>query len=158
MSLFLVGGALSAFAQNYVEKQGRTIEPIQEVFIRPLVADLQLIKPDRQEYGPYHFDVDVSRMTEETLAYIKAAAIYNASEEDNADMIVGTTFNISTPKKGGGLNVSLRGYPVVYTNWRSFGEGNKGDDYRWSDDLLTAFRMRQAAAGSEARDAAVRVR
>lgn len=147
----LVFSGVSAFAQKYEEKQGRVIEPFQTVFARPLVVDMVPVNPNDmsvQEYGPYHFDVEVSKLTFLDLENLRAAAVYNASSEDNADMIVGATFRIQSPQKGGGLDVWVKGYPVKYANWRLFGnnttlDGQKVDDsYNWVGHLLEQYQVR----------------
>jgi len=158
--VFAVVCGLSAGAQEFNQYQGRSIEPLQDVFVRPLTVDMQLIKTERQSYGPYHFNVEVNKMSVGDIETIKINAIYLASEEEDADMIVATTFRIQTPKKGGGLDVIVNGYPVKYINWRSFGRSIDGksqmdEDYLWISSLLNAVQIRPKDGG-EKKDASVK--
>lgn len=161
ISLFVaVLFGLSAGAQEFNQYQGRSIEPLQDVFVRPLTVDMKLLKTERQSYGPYHFPVEVNKMTVGDIETIKINAIYLASEEEGADMIVATTFRIQTPKKGGGLDVVVNGYPVQYINWRPFGRTIDGkaqmeEDYKWISSLLNAVEIRPKDGG-EKKDASVK--
>ena len=149
MVLTLCG--VSAFAQKFEEKQGRLVEPVQTVLARPLVVDLMPVNPSdisMQEYGPYVFtEYDLSKLTTWDIQNAKAAAVYNASSEEGADMIVGATFKIEAAKKG--LSVMVKGYPVKYANWRLFGDQKtvsgdplpEKDEYRWVAYLLDQYRI-----------------
>lgn len=123
---------------RYEQSQARVIEPLQDVYVRPLVVDLEIIKSQCQEYGPFQeFEYkDMSQITIADVEDAKKNAIYKAALIDNADVIVGATFHITDSKKGKGVDVTLRGYPAKYINWRKVGSDPKTDDYQWLGESL----------------------
>jgi len=143
----------SGYAQKnvrYNQSQSRLIEPLQDVYVRPLVADLEIIKSERQQYGPFQeFDFkDISQMTIADIEDAKKNAVYKAALIDNADVIVGVTFQIKESTKGKGVDVTLRGYPAKYTNWRKVGSDPKINDYEWlGESLFKGLQIRRETEG-----------
>lgn len=106
----------------------------------PLVADIKLI-PDANHTFTMEADVNlperaakesdnsylarVNAYVKNRLEEIKTEAIFDFSEEADADVIVSPNFSITT-KSSNGLNlkmtVKVRGYPAKYDNFRSLTE------------------------------------
>ena len=136
-----------SFAQKSVltfqQAQTRVIEPLQDVFVRPLVADLEIIKPERQEY-PVSWEFSHKKLTEMTVQELedaKTLAAYKAAALSDADVIVGATFQVRNHTENGkpteyGVDVIVRGYPAKYTNWHNM--GSKPEDEKWVTHLLKA--------------------
>lgn len=136
-----------AYAQQvkFQQSQTRIIEPLQDVYVRPLVVDLEIIKTDRQVYGPFteYIDKDVTQISFAELEDAKKNAVYNAAIIDDADVIVAATFDVRTPEKGKGILITVRGYPAKYTNWRKVSAngidpetGKPVNDYEWLENSL----------------------
>lgn len=157
----LIAGSILAHAQvSYEQYQGRSIEPLQDTYVRPVVADLEMISLVRKSYGGaegYLFfeGVDVSKLSEAHIENAKISAVYKASAEDNADMIIGTTFEVTSPKKGGGILVKVQGYPAKYAHWRKLGSGDDPEaDYQWlTKGLFIGSQIRQSTGKSGDREA-----
>ena len=134
----LLLAAICLFAVNaagqttYEESQARLIEPKQDVFIVPLVADIQVMdKQVRQDYGPYEFDINsLSTTSVDDVNQYKANALYRAAREADADLIVAATFNVKSDAKGKKMIINVSGYPGKYVNFRSL-KLDKSEDYEW---------------------------
>lgn len=157
LALLLVSTSFTCFAQRieYEEAQSRILEPLQDVYIRPLVADMQLLKNSRQTYGPFLFykGVDIGKITIDNVDNAKKNAAYNAAQIDDADLIVGAVFRVTNAEKGGGLYVEVSGFPVKYSNWHLLGE-NGDDDYKWLQSMTNAEYYGRRSQ-NEQKDAAV---
>lgn len=142
------------FAQKTLEfhqAQTRIIEPMQDVLVRPLVADLEIIKQERVTYpASWQFkDKKLAELTMADLEDAKTLACYLAAANNDADVIVGATFEVRNhiENKGGkqqlsdyGVDIIVRGYPAKYTNWHKMGE--KPEDAKWVTNLIDAQRAR----------------
>lgn len=157
--MMVLMSAIGMYAQkvNFQQSQTRIIEPLQDVYVRPLVVDLDIIKEERQVYGPFmdYIDKDISQITFDMLEEAKKNAAYNASIIDDADVIVAATFDIRTPEKGKGIMITVRGYPAKYTNWRKVNDnatdpktGKPINDYEWLEkSLFEGLRIRKVTQG-----------
>lgn len=105
----------------FEEAISRTVEPEIRMFIQPTIADVEIIATERQQYGPYMFPIQsASALTEGELNNAKAAALYRATELENADVIVGTLFDSYISEKNSKvLVIKLSGFPGKYKNFRS---------------------------------------
>jgi hypothetical protein len=133
-SMFLILAAcccsLASMAQKveYQESQARLVEPRMQVFVKPLIVDLQVLTEKRVKSTPYLFsDKDISTMTLSELESAKINALYQMSVENDADVIVGATFDVRTPGKGKGVEITVTGFPAKYVKWRPIEEM----DYQW---------------------------
>jgi hypothetical protein len=154
--LLIVALACSAagFAQriSYQEAQTRVIEPMQDVFVRPMAADLEIIKKDRQTYGPTLFldgyklaDILSSASAREALEQAKVLATYAAAHKENADVIVGATYLVTSHVENGkiseyGVDITVNGYPARYVNWHKLGDDPK--DKEWFTSLINGQQVR----------------
>lgn len=156
LSVFLFVVTITAYAQKNVTEfhqgQARIIEPMQDVFIRPLVADLEIVKQEITEYFPSWElrGMKLSEITYEHLEQAKKNAVQVAASKDGVDMIVAATFEVRNhiDKKGNivddGVDIIVRGYPAKYVNWHKMGD--QPDDSKWFNSLVEAQHARSAAA------------
>lgn len=129
-------------ADQYRQAQTRMLEPMQEVFVRPLVVDLEIIKEERQTYTAWPWPVDVQKMSVADVTNAKINALYMCAKSDNADVIVAPTFFIESDKKGKCLMVTVEGYPARYKNWKV---ATKEEDYQWIEDVYgTKIRVQNS--------------
>lgn len=127
--------ATTSMAQKKAEfrqAQARVQEPEMAVYVKPLIVDLKVINGQkRMEAGPFIFeDKDVTTMSFDDLKDTKTLALYLASKQLEADVIVAATFDIRTREKGKGLEIMVTGYPAIYSGWRNIEE----KDYQWVRD------------------------
>lgn len=132
---------------EYEHSQARIQEATSDFFVRPMVAELKMLKEECQEYGPFNIypGVAFSDITINHVTDAKANAAYKAAMVAGADIILGATFNVVNGKgKNKGLDVIVRGYPAKYVNFHSFGDAAKGkDDEKWIKILLENERTRK---------------
>jgi len=130
---FLAGNTVSQTAIPQ-QSQSRVIEPKQDVFIVPLVADIQVMdKQERQDYGPYPTPVNATPQSatfDDIVTWLKSDALWKANREANSDLIVAATFNIKSDDKGKNYLVTVSGYPAKFINFRSL-KLDKIEDYEW---------------------------
>lgn len=157
----LMAFATSGFSQKveFRQAQTRVIEPMQDVFVRPLVADLQILKEERQTY-PVSWQFQNKRISDITVADLQDAKIlaaYQAAVQEDADVIVGATFEVRNHEEKGkssdlGIDIIVRGYPAKYINWHKMGEDSTDKD--WVPMLIDGQRARSLGA-SDAKTGAV---
>lgn len=133
MMAVLLGLSQGAMAQKQVEyrqSQSRMLEPLQEVFVRPLIVDLKVLTDTRQRATWPFPDVKVTDMTVGDVETMKTNALYLTAQKYDADVIVGASFDIRTVKKG--LEVTVIGFPARYENWKV---AEKEEDYKWIKEV-----------------------
>ena len=132
LGLILLAMPQGAKAQKveYRQSQSRLIEPQQQVFVRPLVVDLQVITNERQKAVWPFPDVDITKMTVQDIDNLKINALYLTAQKCDADVIVAPTFDIRTVKKG--IEITVIGFPAKYQNWKV---ATKEEDYKWIQDV-----------------------
>ncbi|MBE6314887.1 MAG: hypothetical protein E7079_08065 [Bacteroidales bacterium] len=125
--------AFIAMAQTrtFEESQSRIAEPELKIYIRPMVADLEVLNNQkRMKFGPYKYEVNAKVVTEDDLVNLKATSVYKAAQSSDADVIVGAIFNTyiedSAPNV---VNIEVIGFPAKYVNFRPLGTDEKSDDY-----------------------------
>lgn len=162
--LFSVLMCAAGYAQKveFRQAQTRVIEPIQDVYIRPLVADLEIIKKTRQRYLPsaQFLDKKLTEITLEELADAKILAAYQAAVQEDADVIAGATFEVRNhvDEKGRptdyGIDIIVSGYPAKYTNWHKLGEESSDD--KWVPMLIEGQKSRHFSGDTDKKTDAVR--
>ena len=147
--------ALSVSAQKFAEihnVQSRMIEPIQQVLVKPLVAEIKIIKNELVTFPPSWqlrgvSSLDIYKDERDHGSMIESAvksAIHEAAQREGADMIVGVTYEVRNHSEKGnvdyenGIDIIISGYPAKYTNWRTFDESQ---DMKWSEILIDAQRI-----------------
>lgn len=129
----LLGLSQTATAQTkgeYRQSQSRLLEPTQQVFVRPLVVDLQVTTDERQKAVWPFPDVDIFKMTTVDVDNLKINALYLTAQKFDADVIVAPTFDIRTVKKG--IEITVIGFPAKYTNWKV---ATREEDYKWIEEV-----------------------
>lgn len=132
--------------EEFRQSQTRVQEPMQDVYIRPHVAEIQMIKETRSKWGPYPdlIQYDITQITQAMLENAKVNAAYRAAEEEQADIILGATFLIVNRQKGKGVDVYVNGYPGKYVKWHAFGDVKNGgaQDAEWVNTLFNGLTTR----------------
>lgn len=139
---------VSLYAQkkiDFQQAQTRIIEPMQDVYIRPLAADLKIIKNERVVYPTKWLfqEKKMSDLTYDDLREARMLAAYYATLGDDADVLVGATFEMHNhPDSEYGIDVTVRGYPAMYTNWHKMGDDP--EDSKWFPQLIQGQQARLA--------------
>lgn len=122
IALCMIGAAVQANAQKVVEyrsSQARLAEPKMGVYIKPLIADLQI----NEAVGKINYTIDFSNKEinalEGNIANVRTRALFIATEKYKADVIVAAAFDIKSKDDGTGYTVTVTGYPANYVNWRT---------------------------------------
>lgn len=147
IKLFIVSAFLSltmsVSAQvEYEHAQTRIQEGMSEFFVRPMVAELQMLKSECQEWPAFNVfpGLALSDINAIMLENAKANAAYKAAMLAGADIILGATFYVTNNKKQKGLDVVVRGYPAKYVKFHNYGENP--DDSKWIEPLQEGARIR----------------
>lgn len=108
--------------KTFEEAMTRMVEPEVKVYVRPKIADLSINSPERQYYGPYTYKVK-NTLTEWEFENLKTRALYQATKEADADVMVATIFDSYTLESDENtLVIEISGFPAKYVNFRNFGE------------------------------------
>jgi len=116
---------------TFEQSQSRIIEPKQDVFIKPLVAEIEILNNQvRQDFGPYEYEISsIDNLSFEQLDNFKTRSLYKAARESKADIIVAATFNARSDAKGKKVIIEVSGFPGKYVNFRTAKESD--GDYKW---------------------------
>lgn len=135
----------SMYAQaKFEHAQTRIQEGMSEFFVRPMVAELQMLSTECQEW-PFNIfpGVSLSDINATMLENAKANAAFRAAKLAGADIILGATFFVTNNEKTKGLDVTVRGYPAKYVKFHNYGDGQLGaDDSKWIEPLQNGARIR----------------
>ena len=94
---------------KFEHAQTRIQEGMSEFFVRPMVAELQMINKDCQEWSFNIFPgVSLSEISTAMLENAKANAAFKAAKLAGADIILGATFYVINNEKAKGLDVTVR--------------------------------------------------
>ena len=142
MLLFVNMSICTAYAQKVTDAsltdfEATSLSTQPRMFGVPLVADVKII-PDAKHTFTMNADVNlperadkesdnsylkrVNSYVKDRLEEIKTEAIFNFSEENDADVIVSPNFSITTESSNGlnlKMKVKVRGYPAKYDNFRN---------------------------------------
>ncbi len=104
----------------FEEAMARDEEPATKAYVVPQIADLQMLTAEREVFGPYHFKLArAGELTEGELANTKGRALYRATRESDADLMIGTLYDsyiLEGDEKY--VVVELSGYPAKFVNFR----------------------------------------
>lgn len=104
----------------FEEAYARDEEPATVVYIHPQIADMQMLSTSREVYGPYRFKLQKAGcVMEGELDNDKARALYRATMESDADLMIGTLYDsyiVETDDRY--ISVEVSGYPAKYVNFR----------------------------------------
>lgn len=104
----------------FEEAMARDEEPATRVYVHPQIADLQMLAKEREVFGPYKFKVEKpGTLAEGELENAKGRALYRATLEADADLMIGTLYD-SYVLEGDEryVVVELSGYPAKFVNFR----------------------------------------
>ena len=135
--------AIHASAQvDFEHAQTRIQEGMSEFFVRPVVAELQMLSTERKEFPAYNVypGLPLSGINDVMLENAKANAAYQAAKLAKADIILGATFFVKDNKQKKGLDVVVMGYPAKYINFHNY--GTNADDSKWISPLQDGARIR----------------
>jgi len=149
----------SAQKVEYEQAQSRILEPLQEVLVRPMAAELQMLSTELKVYpASWQFkEKKLTDMTVDDLQNAKANAVFHASVSDGADIILAATYYVRNhiDEKGKptdyGIDVIVRGYPAKYANWHQLGDPKYTADEKWVEYLIDAQRVRAIKGDSESK-------
>lgn len=102
------------------QTEARFVEPSVKVYITPQVADMKMLTEEREQFGPYRFDVPggLENLSQYIIDECKKRALYNAITEAEGDALIEPIYNVqilsNEPKV---MLVTLSGYPVKYVNF-----------------------------------------
>lgn len=124
-AILLAGTAFSTSAQKKDVKlmeqtEARFVEPKVQVYIIPQVAEMKMLTEEREQFGPYRFDVPggLENLNQYIIDECKKRALYNAITESEGDALIEPIYNVqilsSEPKV---MLVTMSGYPVKYVNF-----------------------------------------
>lgn len=126
--LFVILASGALFAQTpgsadnkiFEEAMARDEEPATKAYVIPQIADLQMLSEAREVFGPYKFKLQRSgTITEGELANAKGRALYRATMEADADLLIGSLFDSYVLDNDDRyVVVELSGYPAKFVNWR----------------------------------------
>ena len=155
--IFFIGIALAISSVGYAQKvqfeqaQSRILEPIQDVFVRPMVAEMKMLSTELKVYmASWQFqEKKITDLSWQDIRDAKANAAFHAAISDGADIIVGATYYVRNhvDEKGRpsdhGIDVIVRGYPAKYVNWHSLGDAKySASDEKWVNQLIEARKAR----------------
>ena len=161
--LLLIGiaVAMSSFCHaqkvEYEQAQARILEPLQEVLVRPMAAEMKMLSTELKVYSP-SWQFKEKKLTDMTVADLdnaKANAVFHACIADGADIILAATYYIRNhiDEKGKasdyGVDVIVRGYPAKYEKWHLLGDPKYTTDDKWVSPLIEAQRVRALKNDSE---------
>jgi len=145
-ALLLLTGFTRAGAQttvtgvNVTKYEATSMDTQPHMFVTPLVADVSLIQgaanifktqgtitipeaPDTKDTKQLEAYAGRARaVIMDGIEELKAKALFEFSEKEGADLIVGPTYSVTTDKSEGRviyLTVKVKGFPAKYTNFRS---------------------------------------
>ncbi len=137
--------ALTCFAQKKktVEPQktleqaiARSVEPEIKVFIRPKIAEIEMLSTEKMEYGPYKFALkDPENLSQYLIEQLKVIALFRATKEAGADILVGSLYDIYIlDNDSKTLYIDLSGYPAKYVNFKNI----EGEDVNMVNTVYPA--------------------
>lgn len=115
----------AAFAQRYdierieyQESSARTLESDQQMFLAPVIADLE-VSPTRITHTEREAfaNIEITPEVIDAIATFKSIALSQAAHAFKADVIVGATIDVRT-NSSGRLEITVTGYPASYCNFR----------------------------------------
>lgn len=131
--------ALAQQKGEYRQSQTRMLEPMQQVFVRPLVVDLRVVSPTKVS-DTWVIPAKVDQITLAAISDAKIMALYQSNQKHESDVMVAPTFDIRTVKEG--LQITVTGFPAVYENWQI---ARAESDYEWIEDVYgTSIRSNDA--------------
>ena len=104
----------------FEEAQARQEEPATKAYVIPQIADLQMLSQNREIFGPYRVKLNKpGELSEGELANLKGRALYRATIESDADLMIGVLYDSYILESDTRyIVVELSGYPAKFINFR----------------------------------------
>ena len=113
---------VSCSTMTYTMSDARSIEPVQNVMVSPVIADMQVseTKVELKETLPIRLKSAVGNLNSVVQEY-KERLISKLLNKENADVLIGTLVEVVTNDKGY-LVMTVKGYPAKYINFHTVTE------------------------------------
>ena len=74
---------------TFEQSQSRIIEPKQDVFIKPLVAEIKIMNDEaRQDFGPYEYEISsIDNLSYEQLDNFKTRSLYQTKVQKEGSLL-----------------------------------------------------------------------
>lgn len=78
------------------QTEARYVEPKVRVYITPQIADMKMLTEEREQFGPYRFDVPggLENLDQYAIDECKKRALYNAITESEGDALIEPIYNV----------------------------------------------------------------
>ena len=142
--MMLLAVSTTLFAQNN-NIQGASVSKFEatqltnngNLFVVPLVSELKVLKnkptayamqqtfllPDiRKKEKTEQYMIRLENFIKEKIEELKAQALYEFIDSENASLIISPIYSIKTVASRGNsmtVEVNIKGYPAIYTNFRN---------------------------------------
>lgn len=135
---------MDAQSIEYRESQARLSEPVMATYVKPLIADLEVVDTHGTDTTIVLTTNEVAALGGES-ANVKARALFLACDALEVDVIVAATFDIISTEKE--CSVRIKGYPARYKNWRTA----TSTDYEWIRiEKLTPVKDQKSEVATQA--------
>lgn len=104
----------------FEEAMARDEEPLTKVYVHPQIADMQMLSTERMVFGPYKFKLSKNgALSEGELVNAQGRALYRATMESDADLMIGTLYDSYILESDANyVVVELSAYPAKFVNFR----------------------------------------
>ena len=137
---------MDAQSVKYRESQARLSEPVMGTYVKPLIADLEVINTSGIDL-PLDFTMEEVDELGKNSANLKARVLFLACDTFKVDVIVAATFDIVSKPNNTGYRVRVKGYPARYKNWRTA----TSTDYEWIRiEKLTPVKDQKSEVATQA--------
>ena len=141
-SIFGISHAMGQKVVEYRESQARLAEPTMGVYIKPLVAELEIDKTKGKIKDTWFFSMREVEALSRDVANLRARALFKSTIEHDADVIVAASFDIASREDQTGYDVMVIGYPAKYVRWRT---ADTATDIQWiQSEKLSSLGTKQA--------------
>lgn len=119
-----VVSCVSCSTMTYTMSDSRSIEPVQNVMITPVVADMQVSDQKVQLTETLPIRLKSVENLDFTVREYKERLIAKVLKTNNSDVLIGTLVEVTT-NGDGFLVMTVTGYPAKYVNFRSATEADQ---------------------------------
>ena len=119
-----VVSCVSCSTMTYTMSDSRSIEPVQNVMITPVVADMQVSDQKAQLTETLPIRLKSVENLDFTVREYKERLIAKVLKNNSSDVLIGTLVEVTT-NDDGFLVMTITGYPAKYVNFRSATEADQ---------------------------------
>ena len=127
--LFMLTISLLSYGQKdeyrFQDTQARSVEVISNAYVKPMVGELKVLRQGTQEYQIRLQQQDLLDLGMKNLPFeaflnnVRSYATYAATQQEHCDVIIAAVYNIRNNTEGGGLLVTVKGFPANFVEWRT---------------------------------------